>query len=108
MIGSQAGCPDANRITEIVSMMADPRKLYFCGQLGAGNAAKISNNYMTGTITVAIAEATAIGVRSGVDPETLHKIISNSSGSSWVGEYMNPVPGVVATAPSSRGYQAGF
>lgn len=106
------GCPDsdsdASRAREAVSMMAHPDKIFLCGQLGNGLAAKISNNYLSGTFLVAIAEAMAIGIRSGVDKKVLAEVIRNSSGNSWMGENLMPVPGIVPTAPSSNGYKPGF
>ena len=83
MIGCFVSDPQTHRIREVVSLMADPDKIYFCGQLGSGNAAKISNNYMAGTIGIALSEAMAIGIRSGVDAKVLNKIISNSTGQTW-------------------------
>lgn len=106
------GCPDsdpqASLAREVVSMMAHPDKIFLCGQLGNGLAAKISNNYLSGTFLVAIAEAMAIGIRSGVDKKVLAEVIRNSSGDSWMGRNLMPVPGVVPDAPSSNGYKPGF
>jgi 3-hydroxyisobutyrate dehydrogenase len=84
-------------------MMANPDKIFFCGELGNGLAAKISNNYLSGTFLVAIAEAMAIGIRSGVDKNVLAEVIRNSSGNSWMGEHLMPVPGILPDAPSSNG-----
>ena len=106
------GCPEsdshASRAKEAVSMMAHPDKIFLCGQLGNGLASKISNNYLSGTFLVAIAEAMAIGVRSGVDKKVLSEVIRNSSGNSWMGEHLMPVPGILPDAPSSNGYKPGF
>ena len=106
------GCPDedpvAGRVNEIVSLMGAPNKLFFCGQLGNGLAAKISNNYLSGTFLLAISEAMAIGERSGVDKKVLFDVIQNSSGQSWMMDKMCPVPGVVEGAPSSNDYKSNF
>ena len=106
------GCPDsdsqAKRVRDVVSMMGDPKKTFLCGQLGTGNAVKISNNYLSGTFLLAIAESMAIGIRSGVDKNVLAEVIRNSSGNSWMGEHMQPVPGILPTAPSSNHYKPGF
>jgi 3-hydroxyisobutyrate/3-hydroxypropionate dehydrogenase len=95
-------------LIDTISMMGSPEKFFFCGGLGAGLAAKISNNYLSGTILLATAEAMAIGIRSGIDKHLLYKVIHNSTGQSFMCDHVNPVPGVVAHAPASRDYQGGF
>lgn len=106
------GCPEsdskAQQVRDVTSMMGNPNKIFLCGQLGTGLAAKISNNYLSGTFMVAIAEAMAIGIRAGVDKNKLAEVIRNSSGMSWMGDHMQPVPGIIAAAPSSNGYKPGF
>lgn len=88
--------------------MGNPEKLFWCGKVGAGLAAKISNNYLSCTTLLVIAEAMAIGVRSGIDPMLLQDVIHNSSGQSFMGDHVNPVPGVIAHAPSSNNWRLGF
>lgn len=97
-----------DRIRSVVSMMGNPDKIFFCGDIGSGLAAKISNNYLAGSFNVAISQAMSIGIRSGVDKQMLFDVIRNSSGQSWMLENHQPVPGLVATAPSSRGYEPSF
>lgn len=108
MIGCTEDDPNASRIRETALMMGHPDKIFFCGQLGNGAAAKISNNYLSGPFILAIAEAFAIGIRNGLDKNVLGNVIRNSSGMSWIGENMHPVPGIVPGAPSSKGYKPGF
>lgn len=108
MIGCQDSDPQVDRVKEVVSMMADPKKIFLTGQLGNGLAAKISNNYLSGTFLVAIAESMAIGMRSGLDKNVLAEIIRNSSGDSWMGRHLMPVPDVIADAPSSNGFKPSF
>lgn len=108
MIGCPAEDPQADRIRDIISLMAAPEKIFLCGQLGNGLAAKISNNYLSGTFLVAISEAMAFGIRSGLDKNVLAQVIQSSSGGSWMSQNLMPVPGIVESAPSSHGYKAGF
>lgn len=89
-------------------MMGDPKKFFYCGRLGAGLAAKISNNYLSCSILLAVAEAMAIGTRSGVDEKLLHEVIHHSTGQNFMADNVQPVPGVVPHAPSSNGYRLGF
>lgn len=88
--------------------MSAPEKMFYCGGLGSGLAAKISNNYLSGTILLATAEAMNIGIRSGIDKHLLFQVIHNSTGQSFMCDHVNPVPGVVEHAPASRDYQGGF
>lgn len=98
----------ASRIGQVLTMLGRPEKFFWCGRLGAGLAAKISNNYISCTILLVIAEAMAIGVKHGIDPKLLQDIIHNSSGQSFMGDHVNPVPGVVPHAPSSNNWKLGF
>lgn len=111
MVGSQepsAGFDIHPHLEATMSMMGTPSKFFYCGKLGAGLAAKISNNYLSGTILLASAEAMAIGIKSGIDKHLLYKVIHNSTGQSFMCDHVNPVPGVVAHAPASRDYEGGF
>ena len=42
--------------------------------------------------TATAAEALALGIRAGADPETLFKLISESAGSSWMWQNRVPPP----------------
>lgn len=57
MIGCAEDDPNVDRIKAILMMMGPDEKLFVCGQLGNGLAGKISNNYLSGTILVALSEA---------------------------------------------------
>lgn len=92
----------------MISMMADPAKIIFAGQLGTGLAAKIANNYIAFCTSLATAEAMSIGVRSGVEPKTLFDIIRASTGDSWHLGIKPCIPDIVPTAPSSNGYAPAF
>ncbi|KAF9882920.1 hypothetical protein FE257_004901 [Aspergillus nanangensis] len=113
-----AGCPSPDatesieslesRAHRIMSMMGDPTKIFYTDKLGTGLAAKIANNYIACCTTLATAEAMAIGVRSGIDPAALFRIIKASSGSSWHLDFNPCMPGMVPTAPSSNGFAPSF
>ncbi|KAM0328712.1 hypothetical protein ACHAQA_005125 [Verticillium albo-atrum] len=104
----QAGSRMGERLRQIVGMMSDPQKVFWCGGVGLGLAAKISNNYISCSVLLLIAEAMAIGVKAGLDPALLHEIIHNSTGQTFMGDNVCPVPGVVAHAPSSNNWRLGF
>src|SRR5574343_655240 len=75
---------------------------------GAGQTAKVCNNMLLGILMAGTAEALALGVQNGLDPAVLSQIMGNSSGSNWVLDRYNPWPGVMDSAPASRGYSGGF
>lgn len=84
------------------------RAVVHCGPPGAGLAAKLANNYLLAVANVATAEAMNLGVRWGLDPAVLARVLNASTGRCWPSEVNNPVPGVVAAAPASRDYAGGF
>ncbi|CAK7233701.1 hypothetical protein SBRCBS47491_008700 [Sporothrix bragantina] len=98
----------AARIRKTALMMANPDKIVFCGQLGNGLAAKISNNYLSFCNMLSIAEAMSIGIRLGVDKHILFNCIKSSGGNSATFHNFQPCPGVVPHLPSSNGFKAGF
>ncbi|KAJ5559806.1 hypothetical protein N7513_002205 [Penicillium frequentans] len=100
--------PVSHRLETVAAMMGNPKKFFYCGKLGAGLAAKISNNYLSCSILLAVAEAMAIGIRSGVDEKLLHEVIQNSTGQNFMADVVQPVPGIVPDAPSSNNYKLGF
>ena len=59
------------------------RKIF---QAGAGSKVKIINQLLAGVHIAAAAEAMALGIREGVDPEALYEVITNSAGNSWMFE----------------------
>src|SRR5215831_10505368 len=78
------------------------------GPVGSGQVAKLCNNLIAGVAAVAISEAFRIAEGFGVDAQVVTDVISKSSGHTWVMENMHPVPGLVAKAASTRGYEPGF
>ena len=45
-----------------------------------------------------------LGVKLGIDPTVLARIINTSSGRCWSSDTYNPVPGVMPNVPASRNY----
>ncbi|KAJ1735017.1 hypothetical protein LPJ61_000770 [Coemansia biformis] len=105
MVGSQ-NADDFERAKAHLGKMG--ANVVRCGGLGAGQAAKICNNLLLAISMVGTAEAMNLGVRLGLDPAVLASIINTSSGRCWSSDTANPVPAVIPTAPSSRGYSGGF
>ncbi len=61
---------------------------------GAGSTVKMVNQLLAGVHIAAAAEAMALGIRAGADPQTLFEVISTSAGSSWM--FQNRVPHILA------------
>jgi 3-hydroxyisobutyrate dehydrogenase len=70
-------------------------KVYRLGAAhGAGSKVKIINQLLAGVHIAAAAEALALGLREGVDPNALYDVITHSAGNSWMFE--NRVPHILA------------
>ena len=54
----------------------------YCGDIGNGSVCKICNNLMSMGTGVLLAEALTLGVKAGVDLDTLADVINNSTGGS--------------------------
>ncbi|KAK3985746.1 NAD binding domain of 6-phosphogluconate dehydrogenase-domain-containing protein [Cladorrhinum sp. PSN332] len=79
-----------------------------CGGPSLGLAAKLANNYLSGTITIACAEAMDMGMRAGIHPAVLKNVFSAGTAQNRICDDFNPVPGVCPNAPPSHGYKGGF
>ena len=63
-------------------------------QAGVGSTVKMVNQLLAGVHIATAAEAMALGIRAGADPQTLFDVISTSAGSSWM--FQNRVPHILA------------
>ncbi|AJW94859.1 3-hydroxyisobutyrate dehydrogenase [Burkholderia gladioli] len=94
------------RVTPVLTGMG--RNVVHCGPTGMGQVAKVCNNLVLGISMAGVAEAMSLGVALGIDPKVLGGILNTSTGRCWSADTYNPYPGVIETAPSSRGYTGGF
>lgn len=62
--------------------------------VGTGSTVKMVNQLLAGVHIATAAEAMALGIRAGADPQTLFDVISTSAGSSWM--FQNRVPHILA------------
>lgn len=67
----------------VLEGMGKKEHIFYVGPSGAGEIVKLVNNVLAGTIAASIAEAFVLGVKAGVDVETIAKVIGVSSGASW-------------------------
>lgn len=94
------------RLRGVLALMG--KKAWHLGEPGSGVSGKLANNYILAINNIATAEGMSLGVRWGLEPKALAEMINSSTGRCWPSEVNNPVPGVVETAPASRGYEGGF
>ncbi|EGD01003.1 3-hydroxyisobutyrate dehydrogenase, partial [Burkholderia sp. TJI49] len=97
---------DFERVKPVLAGMG--KNIVHCGATGMGQVAKVCNNLVLGISMAAVAEAMSLGVALGIDPKVLAGIVNTSTGRCWSSDTYNPYPGVIGTAPSSRGYTGGF
>ena len=89
-----SGAPEAFAKAQAV-LDAIAVKVYRLGDVpGPGSKVKMINQLLAGVHIAAACEAMALGIKAGIDPQTLYEVISNSAGSSWM--FQNRVPHIVA------------
>ena len=62
------------------------KNLFHVGTLGQGLAMKLVNNMLVQVNTVAVAEALVLGVKAGLDPQTVYDVVRVSTGTSYAFE----------------------
>jgi 3-hydroxyisobutyrate dehydrogenase len=67
----------------VLEAMGKKENIFYVGASGAGQVVKIVNQLLVGAIAASTAEALTLGVKAGVDVETMAKIIGVSTGASW-------------------------
>ena len=78
--GSEAAFAKAAPVLEAIST-----KVWRLGDaVGVGSTVKMVNQLLAGVHIATAAEALALGIRAGADPQTLYDVISESAGSSWM------------------------
>ncbi|BAL26959.1 L-threonate dehydrogenase [Azoarcus sp. KH32C] len=89
-----AGAPAAFERCEAL-FQAICANLYRLGDKpGQGSKVKMINQLLAGVHIAAAAEAMALGLKAGCDPQALYEVITNSAGSSWM--FQNRVPHILA------------
>jgi L-threonate 2-dehydrogenase len=95
--GSDAAFAKAEPVLQAIST----RVWRLGSEIGVGSTVKMVNQLLAGVHIATAAEALALGIRAGADPQTLFDVISESAGSSWM--WQNRVPHILAgdDTPSS-------
>ncbi len=104
------GCSPSDSNLSCLTSQLQPMgsKIIPCGGPSLGLAAKLSNNYLSGIITIACSEAMDMGMRAGIDAEVLASVFAAGTAQNTICDAFNPVPGVCPKAPPSNGYKGGF
>ena len=76
MVGGDRDTYD--RFKPVLDLIGD--KVMYCGGLGSGAVCKIVNNLVGLSVGVLLSEAFSMGVKWGVDAQTLYEAVSGSSG----------------------------
>lgn len=86
MIGGEEGHLD--RVRPVLAAMG--KAVFHCGDVGAGNVAKLVNNFVGAVNLMAAVEGMVMGVKAGVDARTLQQVVVASTGSSKAFEFTVP------------------
>ncbi len=88
--GAQAAFDRAAPVLEAIAA-----KVWRLGDAaGIGSTVKMVNQLLAGVHIAVSAEALALGIRAGADPQVLYDVICSSAGSSWM--WQNRVPHILA------------
>ena len=79
----------------IPALRAMGKNIVHAGANGAGQAAKICNNMLSGICMIGTTEALALGIANGLDPAVLSEIMRTSSGTNFALQKLNPYPGTM-------------
>ena len=76
------------RCQDLFAIMGN--RTFHVGPLGSGLAMKLVNNMLVQVNTVAVAEALVLGVKAGLDPQTIYEVVRVSTGASAAWELRVP------------------
>lgn len=77
------------RLRPVFLAMGAAENILHIGPVGAGEAVKLVNQHLCGVIAAATLEAFVLGVKAGVDVETMARVVGVSSGANW--QLANPI-----------------
>jgi 3-hydroxyisobutyrate dehydrogenase len=84
------------------------KNLVYCGEAGAGQAAKICNNMVLGISMIGVCEAFALADKLGLSRQAMFDVVSTSSGQCWSINTYCPAPGIGPKSPADNDYKPGF
>jgi 3-hydroxyisobutyrate dehydrogenase len=89
MVGAELGDLDAVRPV----LEAFSERILHVGPVGSGTVVKLLTNMLWFTHIVALCDALALGVRAGIDPSDLARIVPHTAGGSWAA--VHDLPNIV-------------
>jgi 3-hydroxyisobutyrate dehydrogenase-like beta-hydroxyacid dehydrogenase len=82
-------------------------KVFYVGsKLGLAQTMKLANNYLSATALAATSEAVAMGVKAGLDPQTMIEVINSGSGRNSASQ--DKFPRSVLTGTFDFGFTSGL
>jgi 3-hydroxyisobutyrate dehydrogenase-like beta-hydroxyacid dehydrogenase len=91
------------RARPALEAIGDPAKLVHCGDVGAGLAVKLANNYLGAVNAAACAEALAMARAAGVDPHLVVEAVGGGTGANW--QLANLMPKKVLAGDFEAGFK---
>jgi 3-hydroxyisobutyrate dehydrogenase len=104
MIGGQAAVLE--RVRPVLAAVA--KNIFHIGGPGAGQTLKLCNNLISGSQTIALAEAYAVLHAAGVDPKLATDVFAVSSANCVAIQQRVPVAGIQEHGPASNDWRPGF
>ncbi|KAH1314002.1 hypothetical protein KXX47_004125 [Aspergillus fumigatus] len=101
MVGCVEDDPNLELLQALLRSMG--ASIFPCGGFLLGLTAKLCNNYCSGLIAIATAEAMNIGIKSGMKPSLLARVFATSTAQSTINDKWNPVPGCLSECPGEQG-----
>lgn len=97
-----------SRIIPVLEAMG--KRIWRMGDVGNGEAAKLTNNYISAISNIATCEAFNLGVRLGLKPSMIWDVVNSSTGMNWVLQHSPPVAGLITgkSTAADRDYALGF
>ena len=84
--GDEAACKRCEPVFQAIG-----RATYYLGAFGAGSKMKFVANLLVAIHNVSAAEAFVMGMKGGLDPETMYRVITDGAGSSRMLEVRGPM-----------------
>ena len=84
--GDEEACKQCEPVFQAIGRVS-----YYLGAFGAGSKMKFVANLLVAIHNVSAAEAFVMGMKGGLDPETMYRVISDSAGSSRMLEVRGPM-----------------
>ena len=75
------------------------KRLYYCGGLGMGLQAKLTQNLILSNILMAFNEGMVLATKGGVDPKLMLEILDNSAAKSGLISYKAPSSSAATSPP---------